>query len=70
MQSVKGSTRPGTTDYNSKAAVRRLQNIVMKQKSMFEKMQKSAYVIPNAVISDDSPASCDKPNNVFGLDGL
>ena len=37
---------------------------------MFEKMQKSAYVIPNTITSDESPVSCDKPNNAFGLDDL
>ena len=37
---------------------------------MFEKMQKSAYLIPNTIISDETPVSCDKPNTAFGLDDL
>jgi len=30
-------------------------------------MQKSACVLPNTLTTDDSPVSCDKTNNAFGL---
>ena len=52
---MKDSTRPGTTDYNSRAAAHRLKNIVLKQRAMFEKMQKSGYINPNTNGTDESP---------------